>query len=316
MYISIFLTIIGGFCLTSEFFWLSELFSHFIFYITLGLSLVVIGLMIAKKHGMACLVLMIGFGCWWQFYHHFSFNFLPPPLNESLHRTDDMTILQLNINRNNPHRTQTINWLKSYKDKVDMIVLFEVTKEWYRDYHSLKAFFPYHLIHPIRENREIAILSHLPLLSPSFPNNVGYPMIEVTIKTPLYSQPVSIYTLHPPPPLLPSNASARNLLLEMVGKSAAAQLTLPKLIIGDLNISPYSPHFKKLLQETKLLNSYYAAPFSHSWPSLFPSIIGIQIDHLLMSNMFRVRKKTLITIPGSDHRAVMTHLSLFIPKSN
>ncbi|MEM7233873.1 MAG: endonuclease/exonuclease/phosphatase family protein, partial [Planctomycetota bacterium] len=76
------------------------------------------------------------------------------------------------------------------------------------------------------------------------------------------------------------------------------------LLLGDLNTTPFSPYFSKLLDETGLQNSARGFGLQASWPSLL-SVLGIPLDHVLHSEDIVVVDRSTRAGAGSDHRAVI-----------
>jgi len=74
---------------------------------------------------------------------------------------------------------------------------------------------------------------------------------------------------------------------------------------GDLNLSPWSPNFKRVIDTGNLVDS--AKPFgpTPTW-YIFPTwIAGLKIDHVLTSDEVSVQQVEIGHDVGSDHRAVI-----------
>ncbi|MCO1498264.1 hypothetical protein, partial [Limosilactobacillus reuteri] len=65
--------------------------------------------------------------------------------------------------------------------------------------------------------------------------------------------PVEVYAVHLASPPRPSRAAQRNTQLRrLADRIAAADPALPRIVAGDLNITPYSPYFGDLLRDAGL----------------------------------------------------------------
>ena len=81
-------------------------------------------------------------------------------------------------------------------------------------------------------------------------------------------------------------------------------LDAPVLLLGDLNATPWSHPFKRLLQETGLIDGSRGMGYQPTWPAgVLPLLIPI--DHCLHSQELRVVHKEVGPMVGSDHYPVI-----------
>ena len=73
------------------------------------------------------------------------------------------------------------------------------------------------------------------------------------------------------------------------------------LIVGDLNSTPYSFHFKKLIKILNLNTFYYPFQSFNTWPSFFPNFLRIQIDNILFRGNFKFSNISIGKNYKSDH---------------
>ena len=81
------------------------------------------------------------------------------------------------------------------------------------------------------------------------------------------------------------------------------------ILMGDLNMTITSKRFTNFLKETNL---YTYTSYKHptfTWPTLLPSYLGVQIDHVLFSKNFKVIGKKTTNHFGSDHRPLIVDLA-------
>ena len=81
------------------------------------------------------------------------------------------------------------------------------------------------------------------------------------------------------------------------------------ILMGDLNMTTTSKRFTNFLKNTNL---YTYASYKHptfTWPAFMPGYLGIQIDHVLFSENFKVIRKKITDHFGSDHRALIVDLA-------
>ena len=79
------------------------------------------------------------------------------------------------------------------------------------------------------------------------------------------------------------------------------------LVIGDLNATPWSPRLAGLLEAGELR---WTGDGLATWPTRLPRWLGLPIDHVLVSAGVGVQAWSSVTLPGSDHRAVVVELRL------
>lgn len=89
-------------------------------------------------------------------------------------------------------------------------------------------------------------------------------------------------------------------------------------MLGDLNITMWSPYYRKFMKQTNLKNSRQGFGILPTWPtkniySLLPPqlspLFSIPIDYCLISPEFKVMSIYTINDTGSDHRALIINLT-------
>jgi endonuclease/exonuclease/phosphatase (EEP) superfamily protein YafD len=90
---------------------------------------------------------------------------------------------------------------------------------------------------------------------------------------------------------------------------AARERYGPTLVLGDLNVTPWSPHFRALLREGRLADSARGFGWQASWPA-YSLPLRIAIDHCLVSAEFTVLRRRLGPHVGSDHLPVFVEVGV------
>jgi len=80
------------------------------------------------------------------------------------------------------------------------------------------------------------------------------------------------------------------------------------ILMGDLNMTPVSKRFISFLEETNLYTYTSLLHPTFTWPTYLPRYLGIQIDHVLFSENFKMIKKKTTNYLGSDHRPLVVDL--------
>lgn len=115
--------------------------------------------------------------------------------------------------------------------------------------------------------------------------------------------------VHPVIPLVAANMRDRE--LELYANEVKAS-GLPFILFGDLNTTPFSFYFERLLKDADLQDTERGFGYHATWPAggkfgpLFP------IDHCLATVDFEVVDRRVLDKIGSDHHPVVVELS-FLP---
>ncbi|HEY9832845.1 MAG TPA: endonuclease/exonuclease/phosphatase family protein, partial [Stenomitos sp.] len=114
---------------------------------------------------------------------------------------------------------------------------------------------------------------------------------------------------------------ARNQQLDEIGKYIKS-LSTQVILTGDLNITMWSPYYKRFMSQAGLKNARQGFGTVPTWPLktnyppyskmpiLFTRLLSIPIDHCLISPNIKVAKIRAGSSVGSDHRPLITDLVL------
>ncbi|MCX4972907.1 endonuclease/exonuclease/phosphatase family protein [Streptomyces sp. NBC_00620] len=120
---------------------------------------------------------------------------------------------------------------------------------------------------------------------------------------------VRLQLAHPMPPLPGQVGVWRRELGELRDYAAAGDG--PTILAGDFNASQDHAAFRRILdtglRDSSRLDGDTRDP---SWPVDTAPPLGVQIDHVLVSEEFSVNKAGFLDLTGSDHRALVVDLTL------
>jgi endonuclease/exonuclease/phosphatase (EEP) superfamily protein YafD len=119
---------------------------------------------------------------------------------------------------------------------------------------------------------------------------------------------VSVLGVHLHWPVDPWSARKRDQELRSVATFAAG-FDGPLLVAGDLNLTPWSQYFRRLLRESRLNDAAASQGWMPSWPSQF-RLVGIRIDQCLTTAHWRSLSVATGPHVGSDHRPLVIDLEL------
>ncbi|MCW1925515.1 endonuclease/exonuclease/phosphatase family protein [Luteolibacter arcticus] len=218
-----------------------------------------------------------------------------------------LTFLAWNVLWENPTKELAMPWL-SHQD-ADVLLLTECTDDWRERLAPLKEKYP-HQISSGRDGAEgMWLLSRHPLDAPD-PDGLAAakPWISTVMHAP--GGPVRVIGMHPRTPRSGPRFDQRN---EQYDRAAgiASNAGMPVVLLGDLNCTPYSPWFQRLLKRGKLRDSALGFGLHSTWRS---NGIGLPIDHILVSDHWQVQSRTVSPDRmGSDHHPVVAVLSRKAP---
>lgn len=283
-----------------------ELLSHFrMQYLSIQL-LCLMGLLALKRWRFASLAL----GCMVINLFVILPYYLPPTLKPNMINSKPLRILQINLLGPNQDHQKVLELIQEVKP--DIIGAEEVRPRWATTLQKNLKDYPYRIVEPEATAFGIALFSKYPLSnihivkfgSPFGSRKRFFPSIVADIQ--VGKQPVTVLVTHPLPPLRGFNV--RNSQLADIARNRPTyQENL--ILIGDLNVTPWSPYFQDLIKATGLRDSQLSLGVQSSWKSPIPGVM-IPIDHILLSKKFTVISRKLGRDIGSDHLPVLVDVRL------
>jgi endonuclease/exonuclease/phosphatase (EEP) superfamily protein YafD len=192
------------------------------------------------------------------------------------------------------------------REAPDVLVIEEVNDRWLRDLRPLTGLFPHTVTVPRDDNFGIALFSRRPLAHQEVLDlgEVGVPTLRVRLA--LDGTRLTVLATHPVPPGSPRHYRWRNEQLQAVARMAAEQ-DGAVVVIGDLNTTPWSAHFRRMLRRGKLRDTGRGWGFVGTWPAwLWP--LRIPLDHCLISGQLEVTHRRVGAAVGSDHLPLVVDL--------
>lgn len=223
--------------------------------------------------------------------------------------THDVRVLLANVHTQNRSFERVAELIR--ETRADLVVLQEIDKAWNDALAVPLAEYPARLAEPRSDHHGLVVAARdrrtaLRLITGSALESVPGALVDLPVGSTL----VKVVVLHTLPPVHRQFAKGRNEQL-----AAAARLLGPvddpKLVVGDLNASPWSPHLLDLVRDAGLTD-----PRRHgfgrlpTWPAHLPSLLRIPIDHILPGGGLEVVRLRLGGEIGSDHRPLIADLRL------
>jgi len=269
--------------------WIIDLASHWQWLFVIGL---IIGVVIAAcKQKMWALALLALPLPW----------LTVSPLAPAATQADkNFLVASANVHFDNQDPAPLIEWLT--KTQPDIVVLIEISPEYAVALKNLPGY-PHRHLAPQADPFGIALLSRHPLLQIAALRNAdGIPHIEAEIDW--QGESINVIGYHPMPPITPQHHATRNQELQSFA-IRTSQSKQPMIVAGDLNATPWSSAFHGL--DKRGLRR--ASGLHPTWPAIGQGIIGIPIDHVLVSAHWSVVESGQGPNLGSDHQPLLVKIS-------
>lgn len=221
----------------------------------------------------------------------------PAPTGEP--QAQVLAVASANVHLHSRNIEALAAWLA--QEKPDVLVLLEVSPAYAQGLRTLRD---YPFQHIVAEDSPfgIAVLSRHPLQQIEVIEDAQrIAHIEALLQW--HGQPVGIIALHPMPPLAPQYHSVRNAKLAALARHATAS-GIPTVLAGDLNATPWSSAFSGLAQ----LGLRRASGLAATWPAVLQGVLGLPIDHVLVTQHWAVAARKVGPQLGSDHLPVLVRL--------
>jgi endonuclease/exonuclease/phosphatase (EEP) superfamily protein YafD len=226
--------------------------------------------------------------------------------NRSVRRR--VKLILANVNHRNTARGRFIAFAR--KHTPDVLVVQEVNGVWRESLQALHNLYPFFEELPKGGGAGMALYSRFPLerLTTAFPEGEARPSILARMEIDGLS--VLILSIHPRTPVRNDRYKLRNGMLAAAADCLRG-LPAPKILIGDLNITPWSPYYRDFVERTKLVNVRKGFGPLPSWPAfLFFKWLMLPLDHCLVSDDIRVADVKTGESISSDHLPLIVELEL------
>lgn len=190
------------------------------------------------------------------------------------------------------------------EQRADLIVLQEMTVAQIPNAIAyFRATYPHRDTIRSKGPSHILVLSRTPFQISKWAKT-QFPVIY--IRTTIRGRAVELITVHPRPPILPGWYAERNRQLAFVS-GLLRRTQQPALLVGDCNISPFSPLYRTWFGQAGIQASRYGFGLQPTWPRFLP-LAYLPIDHVFINDRLTTTDFTVLNQPGSDHQAVRVDL--------
>jgi endonuclease/exonuclease/phosphatase (EEP) superfamily protein YafD len=214
-------------------------------------------------------------------------------------------IAAVNVLIKNRDFRQTLNFVESANP--DVLLVAEVDEEWLSaldalGYENSKKF-------PASAWLGMGIYSRYEIIAQEpFPKGSTDPFACAwTLK--VEDKELVVIGVHPPPPEIPPTSQRQAMLEQMTQFIHQFSAEKPTVVMGDLNVTPWSPYLENMIQDAKLSDARIGQGVVQTWPAQIPPL-WIPIDHCLVSKDIMLHRFYRGPSIGSDHFPILCRISI------
>lgn len=242
-----------------------------------------LGLSVKRRHLFPISACLLGLSSvWWV---------TPDALRFAQGPHEALTVITANLHFENKDLSKLHKWVDEMDP--DILILQEVSPSAAQALQSWDAFKTHSFV-PSEDPFGMAALVKMPLATIDWHVETGVPFVQVGIT--FRNRKVTIFGIHPMPPLAPEYHKDRDFLIASL-VTAAQTNGKPSLMVGDFNASPWS----SAMPQTTFYRTSAPLP---TWQYLLP------IDHILATKHFQVIRAGVGPDIGSDHRPAWVKLAI------
>jgi endonuclease/exonuclease/phosphatase (EEP) superfamily protein YafD len=285
--------------------WLADLIANLRVQLIIGLIVATAGLVATRQNRLTALVMLalIWHGSWMTPYMF---------TTQKAVAIRPLRICVVNVLTQNRQHDKVLGVLKN--SAPDVIAVLELgTDLESRLNEELGDLYRHRIAEPNDEgNFGIGLWSKLPLQDEQI-FHLTVPLVpSISAQVNWEGQPVKLFATHPIPPMNARYFQARNRHLELLAQRVRQQdqssVEGSPIVVGDLNLTPWSPWYGKFLADAGLTDCIAGdrmaslTPTWYRWP-LFP--FGLVLDHGFCGGGLRCTSRKVLEDIGSDHRPVL-----------
>lgn len=192
----------------------------------------------------------------------------------------------------------------------DLVAVEDLAPEWARRFRSEFASLTPAIELPLTEGGGIGLYSRIPIEDARlrYFADAEPGLATITARMTLGNLPVDLIVTHPMAPTSPHTFNARNEQLAAIA-SERARFTTELIVVGDLNITSWSPAFGQFTSAMGVRDTRKGFGVQGTWPAEVPGF-RVPIDHCLVSERFVTGDRRVGPAAGSQHLPIFVLLYL------
>jgi endonuclease/exonuclease/phosphatase (EEP) superfamily protein YafD len=281
--------------------WSFDVFSHFRVQSTALILVAMVLLLTGRCLKRFLITIPIFVYCFFSILPYLPYSFEKTAIANPI---QTFSVMHFNVLQSNRSHDKLINLIE--EENPSVVVLLELNQRWYDHLEQGLVNYEFRAASLSERDTGLAIFSKFPItdLEEKFLSGNFTPTFRCTLDR--AGEEIALWVTHPRPPMGTRLWQERNAQLGSMG-SLIAQETLPTILVGDLNTSPWSHWFKRI-QGDRLIDSGQGHGLKATWPSFLPEWGRLPIDHILHSRHFTVLERRVLSDIDSDHLPVLAVL--------
>lgn len=221
-------------------------------------------------------------------------------------------VMSTNLNIRNRDASEILKLTE--KEQPDLALFIEVNDDMAEQLKALNTSFPYSSNQLTPYQPDAVLYSKYPLSDFEIRKFDTNNAVNLTAHVQVKQQTLSIVAIHPLPPLNQSFLESRNRVFRAASEYVQQQRD-PVLLIGDFNVTMWSPDYRRLVRETGLKNTRKGVGTLPTWPAnmaylspklnLLAPLLQIPIDQCLADRSLKVTGMHTGPDVGSDHLPIV-----------
>lgn len=227
---------------------------------------------------------------------------------------EPFSVLTVNVKFENERYEQVADEIEDLDPQV--LVLIEVTEPWREGLKSLERKYPYREDVILDKGRGLCLWSQFPLESPETKFLVEEDRPSIWARFQIDANEVNVVAVHPPPPGLKiehtserRDSRVRDAELVLVAKEIARRQQENWIVAGDFNDVAWSHTTRLFKRLSGMKDPRVGRSFMGTYHASLP-LLRFPIDHVFLSDGFRVHSIDRHAISGSDHFAMSARVVL------
>lgn len=222
-----------------------------------------------------------------------------------------LRVMTFNMHGRKTQRAAFLDYVQA--EQPDVVLLTEVPNpyEWLND--SLGADYPYRFDGKTGLPHDVILFSRWPIVATRADRSVsrGFPVLAADLcqDEKAGGACVRLIGLHAIAPFGQRFAKWQETQFAIASRFAREAPHGQAIVAGDLNMTPWSPTFRHLLEAGGLRDTALGRSITATWASRQP-IVGLPIDHVLASPQIVTRHYEVGPDLGSDHLPVIAELAV------
>lgn len=225
--------------------------------------------------------------------------------------TDSLKVMNFNVNYQNLDRDRISESITSVDP--DLVLIVEMEASMMQKIKAKAVAHPY----SFRSlDGGLAVFSKLPLEDSSSQKFAGSNATNLVTHLNYRNKRIQIIGTHPIVPVKTDLFARRNLHLKSLANYLKQQ-NQPTILMGDFNLTPWSPYYREFVNGTDLHNTRSGFGILPTWirtstvvnlPKILFPILNIPIDHIFISKDFKVLNTYVGDNGNSDHAPIISEL--------